>query len=287
MTTTKEKPTTPPPPPWAMAEPEDKYHARSKSGEVMSSGMLKLFRDCPFAYWQRVNGQTADKDSAAYRFGRAVHKIVLEGIPVFNRAFAVGGPINEKTGKCYGVGTKAHDEWLAANGHSRDKVITDEEADALVAMANMTARHPQASAYLDYGWPELVARAELHGVPCQIRMDWLTHDAGGNWVIVDLKTCNDLTWFEYDARNYQYLHQFAFYRDVCQAVLGARVAVAVIAVEKKEPNRVGFWNIPGEVLDLPAAENREALAKYRQCRESDTWPTGYEEPRVFSLQKGA
>lgn len=275
------KSTMPPPPSWALTENENAYHARSKSGEMMSSGMLKKFRACPFAYRQAVIGETKEKESAAYRFGRAVHKIVLEGTEAFNKSYAIGGPINEKTGKSYGVGTKAHDEWLAANGYNRDQVINDDEADTLITMANMVRRHPEADAWLDYGWPELVARAELCGVPCQVRLDWLTHDADGNFLIVDLKTTDDITWFLSDSRRYEYPHQFAFYRDVVQAAAGIAAQFAVISVEKKEPFRVGVWNVPMEVLDQYSAENRASLEYFKACQVADNWPTGYEEVRQF------
>jgi hypothetical protein len=268
-----------------MHEPEDRYHARSKNGEMMSSGMLKKFRQCPAAYNMAVLGLAEEKDSPAYRFGRAVHKICLEGIAAFNKAYAIGGPINEKTGKSYGVGTKAHDEWLAANGYSRDQVINEDEWDTLVTMGGMITKHPQASVILDYGWPELVVRNSLHGVPCQVRVDWLTHDASGSLLIVDLKTVDDITWFQTDAYRYEYPHQFAFYRDLVQISAGAPCTVAAIAVEKKEPFRVGVWEVPEEVLDYHSALNKEALEHFKQCQVADVWPTGYESVRTFPMPR--
>ena len=286
MTAAKEKPVMPPPPAWAIAEPEDVYHARSKSGEMMSSGMLRTFRDCPWQYRQKILGLVPEKDSTAYRFGRAVHKIVLEGIPAFNKYYTIGGPVNPKTGKCYAPDTKAFAEWLAENGIAMERVIGQEEADSLVTMANMVRRHESAAALLDFGWPELVVRAELHGVPCQIRIDWLTQDAAGNMVIVDLKTTDDITWFESDARRYGYMHQLAFYRDVLQATgCAGEPSVSVIALEKKYPFRVGLWHMGQGALDAYALENRIALGEYRKCRETDTWPTGYESPREFGAKR--
>ena len=67
---------------------------------------------------------------------------------------------------------------------------------------------------LEYGEPEGVVRADYCGMPCQIRMDWFEPHHG----IVDLKTCDDLTWFEADARRYGYAHQLAFYRAVLAQV---------------------------------------------------------------------
>lgn len=284
MTATAKSP-MPPPPEWTTVEKEDAYHFLSQTGERMSSGMLKKFRDCPAAYHAAVTGQSKDKDSNAYRFGRAVHKICLEGIPAFNKSFRIGGPVNPKTGRCFGVDSQAYAAWLDENALDRNRVITEEEGDVLVAMANATARHPLAAAILDYGWPELVVRADLHGVPCQVRLDWLTHDEAGGWLLVDLKTTEDITFFQSDAYRYGYPHQFAFYRDVCQAATGKPFAVSVLAVEKKEPFRVGVWTIPPEVLDLHSEKNKAALEWFKRCQLADEWPTGYEEIRDFPMPR--
>jgi hypothetical protein len=276
--------TMPPPPDWAILEDDQTYHARSKSGEYMSSGMLKKFRQCPYAYRQEVTGQIAAKDTDAFRFGRAVHKMLLEGEQAFSKSYAIGGPINPKTGKTYGVGTQKHDEWLAENGYTRDQLVSPDDAAALFAMRRMVDNHEIATAYLAFGWPELVVRADLHGVPCQIRMDWLTHDADGNHVIVDLKTAEEMTWFEKDSKRYEYPHQFALYRDVLRQATGIDAGFVVLAAEKKQPFRVGVWNISPEDLDYFSEMNRLALTNYAQCLAADVWPTGYEDPRTASFK---
>lgn len=251
----------------------------------MSSGMLKKFRDCPLSYRLSVTGKAEDKDSAAYRFGRAAHKMILEGPEAFSRDFAIGGPVNPKTGKCYGTDTKAFAEWLIENNFSADRVVTNEESEILSGMQQMVAQHPQAAVILDYGWPELVVRGDLHGVPCQARIDWLTHDTSGINLIIDLKTVDDITWFQSDAYRYEYPHQFAFYRDLCHAITGEPFDVAVIVVEKKAPFRVGVWNIPPEVLDIHSGKNKDSLAYFKDCQVADNWPTGYENLRQFPLPR--
>jgi hypothetical protein len=279
------RPTIPDPPVWALAEDETAYHAAAKSGAVMSSGMLKRFRQCPYAYRQHILGNNREQDKAAYRFGRAVHKIVLEGIPAFNKAYAIGGPLNPKTGRAYGPGTLKHDEWLAANGYAREQVITDEESNALVAMANAARGHALAARLLESGWPGLAARGVMAGVECQMRMDWFTRDADGGNVVIDLKTTEDIAWFEADARRYHYPFQLAFYRDLFRIRTGEPVALRIVALEKKFPFRVGLWSMPDETLDLYSAGNALALDEFRKCRETDVWPTGYEGERIFGFPK--
>ncbi len=278
-------PTLPSPPALMLVENEDDYHAQSKCGAVMSSGMLKKFRDCPYAYHLATLGETEERDTAAYRFGRAAHKMILEGKDAFAATYHVGGPINEKTGKPYGVETQAYAAWLDEHGLTKDRIITPDEGVTLSTMAAMVRSHTEAAAALDFGWPELVLRHDLHGVPCQIRMDWLTHDAEGNYCIIDLKTTDDITYFESDAKRYGYPQQFAFYCDVFEAAVGSPAHVAVIVAEKKAPFRVGLWHFPKELLVEFSAINREALEHYKNCQEQDRWPTGYEAIREFTLSR--
>ena len=87
----------------------------------------------------------------------------------------------------------------------------DRRADALVSnMAESVRTHELPASLLSEGIAEGVVRANYCGVACQIRMDWFEPHQG----IVDLKTCDDLTWFEADARRFGYGHQVAFYRAV-------------------------------------------------------------------------
>ena len=89
--------------------------------------------------------------------------------------------------------------------------------------------------------------------PLQIRIDW-THPHRG---IVDFKTCDDLTWFESDARRYGYHHQMAFYQAVLAQVLdGLMVPVHLVVIEKREPHRCGVWRLSDETLLRAQREKR-------------------------------
>jgi hypothetical protein len=98
---------------------------------------------------------------------------------------------------------------------------------------------------------------------------------------VDLKTCDDLTWFESDARRFGYVPQLAFYREVLWAASGRRWPVHMIAVEKKEPFRCGVWRVSEMALESAACENAAAIARLRDCRKTGVWPTNYEEIRFI------
>ena len=100
--------------------------------------------------------------------------------------------------------------------------------------------------------------------------------------IVDLKTCDDLTWFEADAKRFGYGRQMAFYRAVLALALdGLLMPVHIIAVEKREPFRCGVWQMAETALRAAQQENEAAIRRLQACKASDSWPTGYEEIRVL------
>jgi hypothetical protein len=258
--------------PCLIREPAEAYHARA--GQYLTSHLLADFRRCPLLYHRKRAGLVVDEYRPAYLLGRAAHAVILEGMDAFQRAFAVGGPVNPKTGLPYGPSTKAWAEWAEAQGK---EVLTDAQFDVVARMDDSVTKHPVAAALLAEGEPEGVVRADYCGVPCQARMDWFEPHQG----IVDLKTCDDLAYFEADARRYGYVHQLAFYRAVLAQVIGIRMPVHLIAVEKKEPYRCGVWKVGPDPLAVAQRENEAAINRLRACLTDECWPTGYEEVRLF------
>ena len=255
-----------------LRESEQEY--RRSAQKHLTSHQLADFRKCPLLYWQKKEGLVPDEDRPAYLIGRAAHMLILEGRERFDAEYTVGGPINARTGKPYGANTQAYADWAAAQGKP---VITDEQLAVIVNLATGVRSHRLALDLLSKGVAEGVGRAEYCGKPCQIRVDWVNPDAG----LVDLKTCDDLTWFEADARRYGYVHQMAFYQAVLAVICGVKAPVYFLAVEKKEPFRCGLWQVSEQTLGYAARENEAAIARLKQCAAEGAFPTGYEECRVF------
>lgn len=253
-------------------EPEHVYHAKAKDN--LSSHQLSDFRACPFLYRKKGQGLIEDVDRPAYVVGRAAHKLILEGEEAFRAGYAVGGPINPRTGSVYGSNTKAYAEWAEAQGKP---VLTDAQFALITNLNDGVRSHAVAKRLLKSGVAEGVVRETYCDVPCQVRIDWFNPEHG----IVDLKTCDDLTWFEADARRYSYIHQVAFYRAVLAEAAGETFGVSIVAVEKREPYRSGVWRVSADVLGVAQKENEAAIRRLVKCREADRWPTGYEDVRTF------
>jgi hypothetical protein len=253
-------------------EPFETYHAESKNH--LTSHQLGDFRRCPALYRKKRLGLIPDEDRPAYVIGRALHTLVLEGRDTFEAQYAVGGPVNPRTGEIYGSTTKAYAEWAAAQNKA---VLTLQQFDLIENVADGVRGNGMAVDLLSEGIAEGVVRCEYRGMPCQIRMDWFDPHRG----IVDLKTCDDLTWFEADARRYGYAHQLAFYRAVLARVIAVAMPTYLIGVEKKEPFRAGVWQLNRDTLAQAQRENEAAIERLKRCIGTDAWPTGFEEVRVF------
>lgn len=253
------------------SEPFEAYNKARK--QFLSSHQLADFRKCPLLYKRKKDGLIEEPDRVAFQIGRAAHCLVLEGVDEFHQRYAVGGPINEKTGKYFGKLTKAYAEWEATQGRP---CIDIETYDLLKKLEESFRSHQLARSLVEVGNPELVGRAKYLDVDCQIRMDWF-----GPAGIIDYKTCDDLTWFESDARRYGYAHQLAFYRGVAEAVTGKVYPVYLVASEKSEPFRTGVWQLSPSLIERATQDNIEAMNRLAHFAKTGAWPTNYEDLRFF------
>jgi len=250
------------------------YHGKAKDN--LSSHQLIDYLKCPYLYNKKQNGLIPDMESQTFLLGSAAHTLILEGRGKYESDYAIGGPINPSTGRPYGNTTKKFLEWQELQ---QKPVLTFDQSQTIEAMNAAVRMNEYAAALLKTGQPEGVVRTEYCGLPCQIRLDWFNPEYG----IIDFKTCDDLTWFESDAKRFRYQNQMAFYQCVLDAVIGQLVPVYIIAVEKKEPFRCGIWQVTSETLLMARAENEAAIERLKQSKVKDHWPTGYEELRMLTI----
>lgn len=262
------------------AEPADEYHA--KAGEYLSSHQLLDFMACPRLYRKKQLGLIAAprmSETPALLVGRATHVRILEGRDVYETEFALGGPINPKTQKPFGSGTKAFAEFRERAEAEGKAVLSHEQVELIEQMAAGVMMHDEAADLLLHGRSEGVVRAEYCGTPSQIRIDWLHPHRG----LVDLKTTADLTWFENETKRRRYHNQLAFYQAVLAQVIDQYVPVHLIAIEKIEPFRCGVWHVSDNTLAIARRENEAAIHRLLACQANDHWPTGYEEIRLLDV----
>lgn len=253
-------------------EPADVYHAKSR--DFLTAHGLAEFRRCPLLYRKKELGLVPERDTTAYLIGRAAHALILEGRERYQREFAVGGPINPRTGQPFGSNTKAFAEWAEKQNKS---VLSDSQAALVEQMAAAVKGHAVAIGLLADGVAEGVVRGTYAHFQCQARIDWVNPASG----IVDLKTTDDLDSFDFAIRALGYIHQAAFYRALVAALSGEVLPVHIVAVEKREPFRCGVWQVAPPVLDEASRQNEEAMHELRRCRSSGAWFTRFETLHVI------
>lgn len=183
-----------------------------------------------------------DEDKPHYRIGRALHGLVLQGIPLI---------VNESDGR-----TKL--------GKAFQADYPDAVTPIMAEMINGMAK--QCKPFFTEGQAEVSFFWEQNGIMCKCRPDWLTLDT-----ILDFKsTRQSLEDFHWDVKRFHYDVQHVHYlRGVEQHIPISTFKLVV--VEKTVPHRVGIF----EIADLSSAEALidKSLETYKECLRTGTWDT--------------
>lgn len=181
-----------------------------------------------------------DQDKPEYRIGRALHGLVLQGIPLI---------INEKDGR-----SKAGKLFQA----DYPDAVTPVMADMINGMAK------QCKPFFTSGDPEVSFFWEQDGIMLKCRPDWIS-----NGTIYDFKsTRQSLEDFHWDVRKFHYDVQHVHYLNGVERHIPIDTFRFVV-VEKTIPYRVGIF----EISDLERARTmiEKGLTIFRQCQETGIW----------------
>lgn len=193
--------------------PEDEYHADCSLG---STDLRNLIVSPAQYYWYSSANQhrKPQKDTKALRYGRAIHKCVLEGYDEFSKFYAkqYGKPlpgqlvtVEDLKQKCKEIGiassgkkdllierileiapdTPIYDVEVARyNAKIGDRTVLEDDDfyEIIMAAENIKANEHLKHAF-DNGVPEVSVFWEQQGIPCKARFDYLKPK-----VIVDLKS---------------------------------------------------------------------------------------------------
>ena len=248
--------------------PEQIYHADPvPEGSLSSSGARKLLPpSCPAKF--RYEQLHPSKPTAAMNLGTAAHKMVL----------GAGAPI---------VVVDAPD-WRTNDAKQQRK---NAEARGFVAllppqytqvqeMAKAVQAHPLARVLLDRGRGGLAEQSLFwvdaeFGVWCRSRLDWLPPSTTSRYIIVDFKTCENASpdAIRKHVENYGYHIQAACYVEAVEA-LGIAEDPGFLHVfqETVPPYLVTVAQLDEEAMWEGQRGWREALHRYRDCKDSNIWP---------------
>jgi len=232
----------------------EEYHSRP----CLSATGLKQFLKSPAHY--RAFQDAPSVDTPAFRFGRMAHSAVLEPATFSDLYQTFEGDRRKKEGKA---------EWKRILDEGAEPIKPEEEA-ACVAINRACGKY-----FPKPGVPELSFSAEINGVLCQARPDWVHVDDDGNVSLFDLKTTTSIDGFERDMYKFKYHIQDCFYFMVLDAALPSGFEIGPIqfvAVEKNAPHDVMIRKCDRDIWALTMNMITEALGRYRECSESGVWP---------------
>ena len=229
----------------------EEYHSRP----YMSATKLKVFLKSPAHCKAFIDA--GDTDTPAFRVGRMVHHRVLEPATFYDQYAVFDGDRRTKAGK---------DEWAAIMDNDREPIKTEE-----LAVCN-AIREAVGHYFPPSGKPELSFKAEIDGVMCQCRTDWLVETGMERVQPYDLKTCQDVSQVDRVFYSYAYDVQSVFYRMVLEACGYHVEPMQFIFVEKKSPYDVAVRVIDPAIEVAVEKQIRTALADYKACCESGKWP---------------
>lgn len=237
------------------------------------------FLRCPLEFKLQKEGlmPRTRSNMSAIRRGVMLHALDLQDR--FDAEFAIGGPINEKTGKPFGVDTKAYSLWLAEQ-NKMFALDLDTHAKVIDMAGQVKER---VSAWVD--GPGVSKDVTFENGKCVSRVDGVCpHSSGEGFVMLNVAVTDDLDGFEWEARRAKQHYRTAFATKCLGTPPGVYMGTAcLVVVETRQPHRVGIWNLEGrQLFDMVAAVD-ETLYEIQICTEKDNWPTGYEEPRTLPV----
>lgn len=269
------------PPPFLFKEDSAVYQEKRK--KFLTSSYLKEFDKSPALCHGRITGKYKQEETAAMALGTAFHSFVLEKSK-FDDGYTIE-PDSKNFPNAKGEvtdgwrATTAYKEWKKDLGDRR--LVSHDDLDLFEIMKQSILDHSKAKDILSHGCSEHVVRAELHGVPCQIRIDYYNP----NWGMADIKTCQNIDKFEYEISGRGYHTSGAFYRDVFKTAAKQFMPPKfyLIVVEKIPPYRTEVWDFSDNVMEMCEKENSANIIRFKKCMDSGVWPLAhdYEEIKTY------
>lgn len=251
----------------------EQYHADPSDTPSLSASIANVLLTHSPAHARaahpKLNPTYARKEEQKFDVGTAAHALLLQGVSVVD--------ICDYPDWRSGAAKEARD---LARTHGRIPLLTDQwtevEAMTTSVSAQLAALNIEPPLFTA-GQPEQTLVWDENGVACRARLDWLHDDHG---CIDDLKTtsrsANPETWCRSTLWSIGADVQAAFYTRGLTAVTGAFVPATFrwAVCETTPPYAVSVISLSPAALELANAKVDYALALWKRCLETDTWP-GY------------
>lgn len=205
------------------------------------------------------------EDTAAYRFGRAVHAAILTPT-AYKRDFVV---IPDGIDRRTKAGKEEYQAFLDASAGK--ETISAEDAQTVRAIVRAFKKNKEAAALLKGTKRERpIFWTDDNGIRCKCRAD--AFKAG---MMIDLKTAADAETetFSREALRYGYDVQAAHYIDGYQhTISGIMPEWYFIVIEKAEPYAINILRADIGFLDYGFIRRQGLIEKLKACQEEKSFP---------------
>ena len=233
--------------------------------QAVNKSTLWEMRKSPLHYWHLMH-DTPKEDTAAMKFGRAVHAAILTPT-AYKRDYIVMPNIDRRTK----AGKEEYEAFCM--GAAGREIISQADAESIKLMAAAFRKNRDATQMMKKTRREkaLFWTDPETGVDCKGRIDAIGAD-----YIIDYKTTTNAGTdaFLREALWYGYDLQAAMYMEAARANGYSPKGFIFIAQEKTAPYLINVLIAGDAFLDRGTWIMRDLLAKYKTCRDTDTWP-GY------------
>lgn len=235
-----------------------------------------------------LDGRFVYKETPAKNFGTAVHAWLFER-KTFHEQYAIAGPCvaRKRSGEvCGNPGKVCVDgEWYCltkshAPGESEaeKKVISESDVELIKGMESSLQGTEVFRLLQTVGRAEVTAIAEVDGLLCKAKLDWLAIRPGQVPVIVDLKKINVGTGSDDELRkrirDYQYDVRAAFYRQIVFQLTGETPRFIWLFAEDSEPFEIVPREADSAMIGLGNSKLSTVMSGWKDCVASGEYP-GY------------
>jgi hypothetical protein len=259
--------------------PADRYHADQIGDEPSLSRSIahKILSQSPLHAWHahpRLNPDRQPIESGTLDNGSAAHALLFEGV----EAFVVDADSWRTNAAKEQRAQARKDGLIPLLAHQAEEV--NRMVSAIAAQLDQLDVTPRP--FTD-GKPEMTLVWRDRGVLCRARLDWLRDDFT---FVDDLKstgtTANPREWARRQIWGKGLDLQVAMYRRGVRVLKGIDAEFRFIVVENQVPYALSVVSLAPDALALADAKLDRALDVFRECRDTDLWPSYL--PRVHYVE---
>ena len=204
--------------------------------------------------------------------GSATHKIFFEPQD-FDDEYICAPELNLRTK----AGKAEMAEFKEANEESGKDILTADQMSTVREIGSALHEQEHVMKWVKDGVAERSIFRHHNGQVLKSRPDYYIPKSN---VILDLKTCRDITYagFLRSVIQYRYHFQAAYYTDSVAHFVGEPPRFLNICVEKKRPYAAVVYELEPSFLMVGRAEYIRALATIKECTDNDSWPSFPKDP---------